>query len=113
MTGSLERLLGFLVADPEMSGDAVHHDPLRCVGTGLPFSSQFLDSLAEPIGHAKPSQGALEIEAMSNSETSRGADLDNIWWAGKATVPLVKGARSPPSRAAVRDYRRKRSPRQL
>jgi hypothetical protein len=28
MAGSLNRLLGFFVADPEMSGDAVHHDPL-------------------------------------------------------------------------------------
>jgi hypothetical protein len=53
MTGSLDRLLGFLVADPEMSGDAVHHDPLRCVGAGLPLGCQFLDSLAEPIGQAR------------------------------------------------------------
>jgi hypothetical protein len=53
MAGGLDRLLGFIVADPEMPGDAMHHDPLRRIGAGLPFGSQFLDSLAEPIGHAK------------------------------------------------------------
>jgi hypothetical protein len=50
MACSLDRLLGLFVADPEMSGDAVHHHLLRCIGAGLPFGGQFLDSLAEPIG---------------------------------------------------------------
>ena len=50
MACSLDRLLGFVVADPEMPGDAMHHDPLRRIGAGLPLGSQFLDSLAEPIG---------------------------------------------------------------
>ena len=52
VAGSLDRLLGFVVADPEMPGDAVYHDPLRRVGAGLSLGSQFLDSLAEPIGQA-------------------------------------------------------------
>ena len=59
MAGSLDRLLGFLVADPEMPGNAVHHDPLRRVGAGLPLGGQFLDSLAEPIGQARPSARTL------------------------------------------------------
>jgi hypothetical protein len=50
MAGSPDRLLGLFDADPEMSGDAVHHHLLRCIGAGLPFGGQFLDSLAEPIG---------------------------------------------------------------
>jgi hypothetical protein len=33
-----------------MSGDAVHHHPLHCVGARLSFDGQFLDGLAEPIG---------------------------------------------------------------
>ena len=41
MAGSLDRLLGFLVADPKMPGDAVHHDPLHCVGARLPLGGQF------------------------------------------------------------------------
>jgi hypothetical protein len=59
MTGSLDRLLGFVVADPEMSGDAVNHDPLHCVGAGLPLGCQFLDGLAEPIRQAGPSARTL------------------------------------------------------
>jgi hypothetical protein len=37
--GSLDRLLGFVVADPEMSGNTVHHDLLRRVGASLPLGS--------------------------------------------------------------------------